>query len=237
MTAAIATSRELKNKETGLDISVPEYREVSGLLTKYEEYHVIVITRLSHFKTNRNKTDDTVQFMVTKKYGDFEALHKTLTERFPATIFPDMPRKLFMMKDSTPQQRRACFDSIMRFIASNTKVCSCAPVLQFLGVNPDKVNELENDQDSTQTDEADSKSAASSSTWKRSTVSSSGSQQSSLFSDEVEDEFDFFKETSGGPGNSNELLDEDDLFSTNPNTASSLADKKGDFKNLRWKYG
>ncbi|XP_038051394.1 HCLS1-binding protein 3-like [Patiria miniata] len=228
MTAAIGTSREIKNKETGLDIFVPEYREVSGMLTSYEEYHVIVITNLAYFKTIRNKADDNVQFMVVKRYGDFEALHKALSERFPATILPDLPRKVFMMKDSKPQERRQCFDNIMRFIATSTKVCCSNLVLTFLGVKLERIHQIEEgkDENDTKDESADNKELPPGPVKRRSKMLSSGSQQSSLFSDEPEDEFDFFQEDPNAKGLNSEDV-EDDLFTTNSVTTSSGAAKKG----------
>ncbi|KAJ8020215.1 HCLS1-binding protein 3 [Holothuria leucospilota] len=56
----------LKNEKAGIDITIPEYKEVSGRLglSNEEEYHIIVITRLPHFKTESHQPADVVQFMV-----------------------------------------------------------------------------------------------------------------------------------------------------------------------------
>ena len=56
--------RELRNKETHIDLSIPDFHEVSGLLSNDEVFHVIVISSLSYFKTIKHKRTDTVQFMV-----------------------------------------------------------------------------------------------------------------------------------------------------------------------------
>ena len=57
--------RELRNKETRIDLSVPDFHEVSGLLSNDEVFHIIVISSLPYFKTIKHKKDDTVQFMVS----------------------------------------------------------------------------------------------------------------------------------------------------------------------------
>ena len=62
--ALLLIHRELRNKETRLDLSVPDYHEVPGLLSNEEVFHVIVITSLPYFKTISHKKQDTVQFMV-----------------------------------------------------------------------------------------------------------------------------------------------------------------------------
>lgn len=62
--------RVLKNEKAGIDITIPEYKEVSGRLglSNEEEYNVIVITRLPHFKTEHHQPADVVQFMVNILY-------------------------------------------------------------------------------------------------------------------------------------------------------------------------
>ena len=59
------TSRELKNRATGIDIRVPQHEQVSGPFGGSVLYHVIVVTRLFYFKTpSKHKESDVVQFMV-----------------------------------------------------------------------------------------------------------------------------------------------------------------------------
>ncbi|XP_022105807.1 HCLS1-binding protein 3-like isoform X2 [Acanthaster planci] len=197
------------------------------MLMSHEEYHVIVITNLPYFKTIKNKMDNNVQFMVVKRYGDFEALHKTLSERFPATIFPDLPRKVLLVKDSTPQQRRQCFDNLMRFIASNKKVCCSNPVLTFLGVKPEMIQKVEGEDEEKDSKEetTDGKELPQGLPKRRSKLLSSGSQQSSLFSDEPEDEFDFFQEDPNTTETNSEDI-ENGLFTANSFTTSSSKAKK-----------
>lgn len=62
--------RLLKNEETGIDITVPEFKEVSGRfgLSKEEEFNIIVISRLAYFKTESHFPGDVVQFMVSPKH-------------------------------------------------------------------------------------------------------------------------------------------------------------------------
>ncbi|XP_031570024.1 transcription initiation factor TFIID subunit 7-like [Actinia tenebrosa] len=58
------TARELKNKNTGIDIYVPKYDTIPGHLGSTVMYHVIVVTRLFYFKSQtKYKESDVVQFM------------------------------------------------------------------------------------------------------------------------------------------------------------------------------
>lgn len=54
---------ELKNVETGIDISVPSYEDASSP-KKVEYYHVVVISRLVNFKQGQHSPEDIVHFMV-----------------------------------------------------------------------------------------------------------------------------------------------------------------------------
>ena len=56
--------RDVKNKVTGIDLSIPSHRVIPGLLSSTIEYHVVVVTNLSVFKSAKHKETDTVQFMV-----------------------------------------------------------------------------------------------------------------------------------------------------------------------------
>lgn len=55
--------RELKNVETGIDLSVPSHEDASSP-KKVEYYHVVVISRLVYFKQGQHSPEDTVHFMV-----------------------------------------------------------------------------------------------------------------------------------------------------------------------------
>ena len=57
-------ARELKNKETGIDISIPVYKEIKGLLNSSWEFYVVVVSCLPYFKSPKHKDTDVVQFMV-----------------------------------------------------------------------------------------------------------------------------------------------------------------------------
>ena len=56
--------RDVKNKVTGIDLSIPSHRVIPGLLSSTIEYHVVVVTNLPVFKSAKHKETDTVQFMV-----------------------------------------------------------------------------------------------------------------------------------------------------------------------------
>lgn len=137
MSRAIVTSRILKNEKAGIDITIPEYKEVSGRLglSNEEEYHIIVITRLPHFKTESHQPSDVVQFMVARRYTEFENLRKILDDKFSATVFPELPRKSLVKSDSAGAKKRhvAC-QELLEFISKLSKICTSQPFLEFLGV-------------------------------------------------------------------------------------------------------
>ena len=57
--------RELHNKDTGVDLSVPNYRELPGLMRSSYEYQIVVVSNLSCFKMPSHKDSDVVQFTVS----------------------------------------------------------------------------------------------------------------------------------------------------------------------------
>ena len=57
------SNRALKNKKVGIDVSVPSY-ETASSPKLVKDYHVVVITRLPHFKLPEHSEEDVVQFMV-----------------------------------------------------------------------------------------------------------------------------------------------------------------------------
>lgn len=56
--------REIKNVKTGTDINVPSFQKASSP-RNVKDYHVVVISRLPHFKQPEHSEDDVVQFMVS----------------------------------------------------------------------------------------------------------------------------------------------------------------------------
>ncbi|XP_033103232.1 HCLS1-binding protein 3-like isoform X2 [Anneissia japonica] len=142
-TTPTLTTREIKNTATGIDINVPTVKEKVGRLLTDEEFQVIVITNNPVFKQESAKSTDCVQFMVPKRYNQFEALHKALGEKYPATVLPVLPKKLLMLKDSTLSERRNAFDKLMKAIAVNPKICFSSIVLAFLGLTKEQIKKAE----------------------------------------------------------------------------------------------
>lgn len=56
--------RQIKNVNTGTDINVPSFQKASSP-RNVKDYHVVVISRLPHFKLPEHSEDDVVQFMVS----------------------------------------------------------------------------------------------------------------------------------------------------------------------------
>ncbi|XP_014665705.1 PREDICTED: HCLS1-binding protein 3-like [Priapulus caudatus] len=135
MYSATVTVRELRNQSTGLDLTVPTYKVMPGLLGGTTEFSVIVITNLPYFKSPKHKNSDVIQFVLNKRYSEFEELHAKLSEAYPATLFPPLPHKGLLVSDDVLRERRAAADSFFKFIAKLPKVSSSPSVLQFLGVS------------------------------------------------------------------------------------------------------
>lgn len=62
----IIVFREIKNKHTGIDITIPRFTQEKGLLQSTYEYQVVVVSNLPYFKSPKHKESDTVQFMVNE---------------------------------------------------------------------------------------------------------------------------------------------------------------------------
>lgn len=146
MNSATVTIRELKNKDTGIDITVPTLKEIKGLLQSTFEFHVVVVSKLPYFKSPKHKETDTVQFMVTKKFNDFVELHSKLDEKYAATVLPMLPKKALIVNDVTARERRVALDRFMIFLSSTPKLCTSSILLEFLGVNAIKAGKFRKDE-------------------------------------------------------------------------------------------
>lgn len=62
----IIVFREIKNKHTGIDVTIPRFTQEKGLLQSTYEYQVVVVSNLPYFKSPKHKESDTVQFMVNE---------------------------------------------------------------------------------------------------------------------------------------------------------------------------
>ncbi|NXG24762.1 H1BP3 protein, partial [Grallaria varia] len=126
--------RQIQNKHTGLDLSVPEYQEIHGkMMSGHVEYHIIVVTRLAAFKSAKHKPEDVVQFMVSKKYSEIEELYHRLTTRYPQASLPLLPRKVLFVGESDICERRAAFNEIMKSISKDEDLATSPELLEFLG--------------------------------------------------------------------------------------------------------
>ncbi|NWR91115.1 H1BP3 protein, partial [Furnarius figulus] len=126
--------RQIQNTHTGLDLSVPEYREIHGkMMSGHVEYHIVVVTRLAAFKSAKHKPEDVVQFMVSKKYSEIEELYQRLTARYPHASLPLLPRKVLFVGESDICERRAVFNDIMKSISKDEDLATSPELLEFLG--------------------------------------------------------------------------------------------------------
>ncbi|XP_041361039.1 HCLS1-binding protein 3-like [Gigantopelta aegis] len=145
MPLATVTVRELKNKDTAIDLSVPTYKESRGLLGSTVEYHVVVVSSLPFFKSPKHKESDVVQFMISKKFADFEELHTRLNEKYSGTAFPPLPRSVLRVNDVIARERRTELDHFLKMVAVIPKISSSSIIIEFLGVNPLKAGKYRRD--------------------------------------------------------------------------------------------
>ncbi|XP_048731246.2 HCLS1-binding protein 3-like isoform X2 [Ostrea edulis] len=136
------TTRELKNKETGIDVTIPRVTQEKGLLQSTYEYQVVVVSNLPYFKSPKHKENDVVQFMVKKKFSVFEDLWLKIYEKYPATVLPPLPKKTLLVNDKVATDRRAGLERFLSFLACTPKICTSSLLLEFLGVNAIKAGKF-----------------------------------------------------------------------------------------------
>lgn len=128
------TKRELKNVETGIDLSVPSYEDASSP-KKVEFYHVVVISRLVNFKQGQHSPEDIIQFMVQRKYSDFEQLQENLLQNHPELTLPPLPNwNVWFLNEDDLEDRRVSFDCLLKKLAKDTYFATCPPLFDFLGI-------------------------------------------------------------------------------------------------------
>ncbi|KAH9490572.1 hypothetical protein Btru_034153 [Bulinus truncatus] len=135
MPKPVVTSRELKNKESGIDLYVTAFSEQKGLMTNVVQYQVVLVSNLSCFKTPSHKESDVVQYSLEKKMNEFEDLRTTLSEMFPNTVLPIINKKSIIVNELVLRERRNSLDHLLKFIASIPKLAMSVPLLEFLGVD------------------------------------------------------------------------------------------------------
>lgn len=137
MPAVMVTTRHIQNSHTGIDVSVPEYQEFRGkMMSGHVEYHILVVTRLPAFKSAKHKSEDAVQFVVSKKYSEIEEFYQKLALRYPHIPLPVVPRKVLFVGETDIRERRASFDEIMKFISKEESLANSVEFLEFLGTQP-----------------------------------------------------------------------------------------------------
>ncbi|XP_013917880.1 PREDICTED: HCLS1-binding protein 3 [Thamnophis sirtalis] len=132
--AVFVTTRHLQNGHTGIDLSVPEYQEIRGkMMSGHVEYNILVVTQLAVFKSAKHKSEDNIQFMVSKKYSDIDEFYQKLVTRYPQTSLPPLPRKVLFVGESDIRERRAAFNEIMGLISKDVVLASSPELMEFLG--------------------------------------------------------------------------------------------------------
>ncbi|XP_052806940.1 HCLS1-binding protein 3-like isoform X2 [Mya arenaria] len=207
MSAATVTVRQVKNKDSGVDLSVTSYHETKGMVGSTYLYQVMVVSSLPCFKSAKHKDADNVQFTVMKKLQDFEDLHGKLNTKFSGTVLPVLPKKVLMANEAVAKERRNNLDHFVKFIASMPKICTDPLVLTFLGVSSSrsKSGQLQ-------------KLTVSDSTVEKTEDST---EESAPLDDMPEQEEDLFETGEGGGGDS----EEEDIFGDEP-PVSNTGDRK-----------
>ncbi|XP_064383148.1 HCLS1-binding protein 3-like [Halichondria panicea] len=127
------TKRGIKNKQSGVDLSVTGHEKAASA-KQVRYYHVVVITNLPFYKRAEHSEEDTVQFMVQKDYEAFEKLQKDIIQMFPELKLPPMPRKFHLFVDIDDiEERQIAFDCLLKVLAKDKAMAVSIPMLQFLG--------------------------------------------------------------------------------------------------------
>ncbi|XP_060643018.2 HCLS1-binding protein 3 [Anolis sagrei] len=141
--AVLITTRSLQNAHTGIDLSVPEYQEIRGkMLSGHVEYTIVVVTQVAAFKSAKHKTEDIIQFMVSKKYSEIEEFYQKLVTRYPQACLPPLPRKVLFVGESDIRERRVAFNEIMRSIAKDAGLATSPELLEFLGTRSSSTTDV-----------------------------------------------------------------------------------------------
>ncbi|XP_063407842.1 HCLS1-binding protein 3-like [Mytilus trossulus] len=222
MPSAIVTVRDLKNKDSGIDISIPVYKEIKGLLHSSWEFYVVVVSNLQYFKSPKHKDNDVVQFMVQKRQADFETLHAKLTEKFPATILPSLPKKTLITSENAVKEKKLTLEKFLQFIAVTNKLVNCSVFLEFLGVNAIKAGKFR-----TEVDETDDKETTDAVDKEDDKDDGEQEQASDMFGDGIDDDdesdlfaTDMFPEDTS----TNTFFQEDTKIFDNPDLRGSIED-------------
>ncbi|OWF50030.1 HCLS1-binding protein 3-like [Mizuhopecten yessoensis] len=219
MPSATVTVRELKNKDTCIDIAVPNYKETKGLIQSTFEYHVVVVSSLPFFKSAKHKPSDVVQYMVSKKFAEFEDLHTKLSAKFSGTVLPLLSKKALIVNDTVAKERRGNLDSFLKFIACTPKFSTASVLLEFLGVNAIKAGKYRKDEEL----QEDTENNKSSEDQDESSTQDRPETEQSLFDEEEEDDEnadDFFSKEEEDAGG------DDTLGGTGDNYRNQFQDTK-----------
>ncbi|XP_060064467.1 HCLS1-binding protein 3-like [Ylistrum balloti] len=184
MPSATVTVRELKNKDTRVDITVPTYKETKGLLQSTFEFHVVIVSSLPFFKSAKHKPTDVVQYMVSKKFAEFEDLHSKLSAKFSGTVLPPLSKKTLLVNAAVTKERRGNLDSFLKFVACTPKLCTSSVLLEFLGVNGIKAGKYRKDEEL----EEDPGNSKSSEDQDDSSLQDAPDTEQSLFDDDDDEE-------------------------------------------------
>ncbi|CAH1772312.1 unnamed protein product [Owenia fusiformis] len=223
MPPVTVTVREIKNKDIGLDISVPNHNEISGKMTSTIEYHVVVVTSLDCFKLPKHKETDNVQFMIKKTMGDFDDFHKKMTAAFPGTILPPLPPKTLFTSDKLARERRNALDHLLKVIHKVPKLVNHPIFLEFLGVDPMRASLHTKKDQKPVTKDQDAKEEGDTEGGNADTQQKEV-KQSSLFDEDDEPEHDMFTSVPGSGDIDDDIFKSGNAFSTGPDAETKLFD-------------
>ncbi|GFU24179.1 HCLS1-binding protein 3 [Trichonephila clavipes] len=135
MTTPSVTLRSIKNEDTGIDISVPRFKEeeapLGGVSILYE---ISVLTRLEVFKTRLHKSGDVVQFTIYKAYREIDELYNKLNKKYPKAGLPPVPKASTAGKYTSDEKVEA-LDLFMKAVAKNIEICHSSTFTHFIGIN------------------------------------------------------------------------------------------------------
>eukprot|EP01137_Pigoraptor_chileana_P020679 Opistho-2@83356 len=130
------TAKSVKNK-TGVDMFVPTSRQVAASITEplgHAEYTIGVRATAPQYKPVGAPEDEVNEFMVTRRYSEFEVFYAHLVEEFPGDAFPILPAKNMIVTDNVIDTRRAAFETLIKFLARDPRYCACNSLLDFLSI-------------------------------------------------------------------------------------------------------
>ncbi|CAK8678163.1 uncharacterized protein LOC143445960 [Clavelina lepadiformis] len=139
----VKATRIIKNNETGMDLTISDYRLPTKSESKSVLYRLVIIMKMVASDTSDSTEDEIVHFTKEKSYNDFLKLRKDLDKRYCGTYVPELAKKTLLeisigkselSLHSKYRERQLLLDKFVQWCASTTKIAKSEQLQEFLEV-------------------------------------------------------------------------------------------------------